>query len=214
MEWSACLRSQHNSPFTFLFTNQSLLSRWAFTPLPHPRGQRWEIAVRNTMGGTSNLSPSSCGNTSDFIADSEVVLSCTTQGVKRPLWVSGWVGGGSWWWWWWRGEVRAVLRVRRDRKKGISSPQSCVRQLNTSNPRLQPLLLVVFTLVTAVWPGRVNRSASVLHSAEPLSAAAVTCETESLATLTPHSNCFFFSLLIGQLMHRYSVLYSLGLTLV
>lgn len=89
-------------------------------------------------------------------------------------------------------QIWAVLRVRRDRKKGISSPQSCVRQLNMSNSRLQPLLLVVFTLVTAAWPGRVNRSASVLHSAEPLSAAAVTCETESLATLTPHSNCFFF----------------------
>lgn len=46
-------------------------------------------------------------------------------------------------------QIWAVLRVRRDRKKGISSPQSCVRQLNMSNPRLQPLLLVVFPLVTA-----------------------------------------------------------------
>lgn len=40
-----------------------------------------------------NLTPASCGNTSDFIADSEVVLSCRKQGVKRPLWVSGWGRG-------------------------------------------------------------------------------------------------------------------------
>lgn len=69
----------------------SLYYQGDLTPPPSPRGQRWETAVRNTAGGTGNLSPSSCGNTSDFIADSGVVLSCLTQGVKRPLWVSGWV---------------------------------------------------------------------------------------------------------------------------
>lgn len=53
-----------------------------------PIGQRSVIIVSPTTGrrGKSNP-PASCRNTSNFIVDSEVTLSCPEQSVKRPVWV-------------------------------------------------------------------------------------------------------------------------------